>query len=184
MVTRHPRISHISSSWRHVYDVSPAAKPGRGTHPPDALALVLRCRVRLRAATTRLSFRKGDVRGRALLPSTAPQRRSRPPTRPSHPAGRASTGSWLLHAHSGGASTCQTSSGSKSAQELVDEQPPRARAELDERKFLARGASLAEFVRDQRRSPKPRPPRAPTSCGAGCTDGPIDAYDQRCWVGR
>ena len=48
-------------------------------------------------------------------PSAASQSHPRLPTRPSHPAGRASTGSPLLDAHSGSGSTCRTSSGSSSA---------------------------------------------------------------------
>ena len=131
-----------------------------------------------------LSFQPEDAWPQSALASAASQGHPRLPTRPAHPAGRTSTGSPLLDAHSGSGSTCRTSSGSSSAQEPDEEQHhARDPTSLCSAKSW-RAAVLAEFVRDQRRSLKPRPPRASTSCGAGSTDGHISAYDQRCWIGR
>ena len=89
-----------------------------------------------------LSFQPEDAWPQSALASAASQGHPRLPTRPAHPAGRTSTGSPLLDAHSGSGSTCRTSSGSSSAQEPDEEQPPRARPDLVvQREILARGGS-------------------------------------------
>ena len=89
-----------------------------------------------------------------MPPETATHDRPWLPTRPSHPAGRASTGWPLLDAHSGSVSDLRMVYHSTTSCDCGQQQAQTREsvcAARSERTNLRR--TLVEFVRDQRRSP-------------------------------
>jgi len=102
----------------------------------------------------------------SALDSVASERRPRPPTRPVHPAGRASTGTALRSMPTATAAALRSPTRSSH----------HARGPSSSSSTKSKlAAVLADLVRDEWRSLKPRRPRASTSCGRSTDQRPQSA---------